>query len=596
MGINGQNNNDWVVEEPFIIVDLVQIAEKGFVICGFIIEDGKRILSLAQIWNGKLDWMKNYPSDAFPGSETWPSAITKTQDGGLAIIGTIRGSLESFAWIIKTDEGGNIQWDLPYGSSGKYSRGTDIIQSNDQSLVSIGYTYPIYTDGSWIIKINNDGILETEEMYPEPVGSFRRIIQNSNGGYSIAGSTFDPNAWFTDFEHMMLFETDDNGVLMWNSTYVTTKVCEASDVIQLSDGGLVLLGFCLGNELYLVKTDRYGKEQWSRSLQQDYSFNDDKTLTYAAIVQPTEGTFTVAGIQSKEYYENDLERNTYAYTLQLVLTDQNGNHQWNQSYSATPYYVDTLVEEINLKSSDYNIIGFIQTDNGYVLSSCSCMSRLNTDGQVIWNKCFTEEKSMLFPINLIGLIAVISVTSLSILGIYTKKQYFVNRFLSRNPPDALLNYPMNEIISPLFRSEPTMIYFFMASSFEKQFDQDLRSGIPQEIYQFKFLLNPIRLSMIKLLYERIELSTSELRTSLGITRGEFNTHYDALRKKGYIRVEKKFVDDGSLKTVASLEIDCIKKYEELRDILLAFFTNTPNLNKYLKYVEETYDELYPSDQ
>src|SRR5690606_10953590 len=83
----------------------------------------------------------------------------------------------------------------------------------------------------------------------------------------------------------------------WERTFGSTASDVASDLLPTADGGWLLIGttqsFGNGNrDVYLVKVDADGFEQWHRSFG-----NSDWDELGAAIAQAADGGFYIAGTQ-----------------------------------------------------------------------------------------------------------------------------------------------------------------------------------------------------------------------------------------------------------------------------------------------------------
>jgi tetratricopeptide (TPR) repeat protein len=88
----------------------------------------------------------------------------------------------------------------------------------------------------------------------------------------------------------------------------------------------------------------------------------------------------------------------------------------------------------------------------------------------------------------------------------------------------------------------------------------------KQLMEFKFLLNPVKLSIVKILLNHNRFPSAQLRSMLGVSWGKFSTHVDSLVKEGVIRSEKEFVDDKP-RTLLSLEPKGYSYFEELRNLL-----------------------------
>jgi DNA-binding MarR family transcriptional regulator len=90
--------------------------------------------------------------------------------------------------------------------------------------------------------------------------------------------------------------------------------------------------------------------------------------------------------------------------------------------------------------------------------------------------------------------------------------------------------------------------------------------ISPELLEFKFLMNPVRLGLIGLLYKHADYQQSEIRKALGISWGQFSAHVYALEKEGYISISNQFIEGNSVK-ILFLEEKGRIEFRELKKIL-----------------------------
>jgi hypothetical protein len=93
------------------------------------------------------------------------------------------------------------------------------------------------------------------------------VIATSDGGYLVAGYTYSFGAGQSD---MYVVKTDALGVEQWSQTFGGLMNDSALEVIATSDGGYLLTGAGepLGarwSNMYVVKMDASGAGQWSSS-------------------------------------------------------------------------------------------------------------------------------------------------------------------------------------------------------------------------------------------------------------------------------------------------------------------------------------------
>ena len=99
--------------------------------------------------------------------------------------------------------------------------------------------------------------------------------------------------------------------------------------------------------------------------------------------------------------------------------------------------------------------------------------------------------------------------------------------------------------------------------------EDGDNGIEEtskQLLDYKFLLNPVKLAIVKILMNHNQYPSAKLRTMLGISWGKFSTHVDSLVKEGLILSEKEFIDNKP-RTLLFIEQKGRVYFQELRNVL-----------------------------
>lgn len=163
-----------------------------------------------------------------------------------------------------------------------------------------------------------------------------------------------------------------------------------------------------------------------------------------------------------------------------------------------------------------------------------------------------------------------------------------------------LNPKTEQIISPLFDNKPLLVYLFAGQTLisDKHLPNEIKTEIPTEILDQKNLIHPVRLSIVKLLYDNTKITTSELRSALGLSTGELNHHLNMLKKSKHVFGEHRFVEDR-VQNVFQLEPSAIEEYKKLKNLLIEFLDIAPNLDRYLNEAlkienRKLEEDLYPS--
>jgi hypothetical protein len=261
-------------------------------------------------------------------------------------------------------------WQQTYGGTND-ERAYSVIQTSDGGYALLGARYYIdlLTDDFYLIKTDEQGNLELEQTYggaDREVGS--SLVQTSDGGYALAGSTTSFGAGNIDF---WLVKTDLEGNMMWNQTYGGTETDDVVSMVQTSDGGYALLGrtnsFGAGIwDFWLVKTDPDGNMLWN----QTYG-GTEWDIPYS-LIQTSDGGYTLAG------YTESFGEGGKDYWL--IMVDTEGNMVWNQTYGGTE--ADEVTAMVKTSDGGYALVG----SSTSIAISGVWLVKTDADGNTVWSK------------------------------------------------------------------------------------------------------------------------------------------------------------------------------------------------------------------
>ena len=223
-----------------------------------IISSVKSLEKSENVWPKTFDGMS---------SGEYGSSVVETFDGGYALLSQVN-NLEGAGdfWLIKLDANGNHLWNKTYGGSDA-DVPESVIQTHDGGYALIGTRRDVetYLNDIWLVKTDANGRLEWEQTYGGAQSDYAcSVLQTSDGGFALAGSTESFGSGFDDF---WLIKTDSNGNEQWSKTYGSPISEEAGCLITTSDGGFALAGsitiFDWSTECWFVKTDANGNLEWS---------------------------------------------------------------------------------------------------------------------------------------------------------------------------------------------------------------------------------------------------------------------------------------------------------------------------------------------
>lgn len=242
--------------------------------------------------SGTVEWNQTYGG----ADDDFAYVLVATSDGGYALAGDTRsfGAGIRDAWLVKTDEFGNEEWNQTYGGT-EVDTVQSLVATGDGGYALAGYTMSFGAGNRdfWLVKTNSSGYMEWSMTYGGTDNDWAfSLVEVSDGGYAIAGDTTSYGAGAEDF---WLVKTDEFGNAEWNKTYGGTDNERASSLIKTSDGGYAVAGATAFNasgygEFWLVKTDAFGNIEWNWTYGGFY--HDEWAYS---VVEASNGGYTLAG-------------------------------------------------------------------------------------------------------------------------------------------------------------------------------------------------------------------------------------------------------------------------------------------------------------
>jgi hypothetical protein len=148
-------------------------------------------------------------------------------------------------------------------------------------------------------------------------------VQTADGGYALVGLTYSSGAGNADG---WLVKTDGFGNQQWSKTYGGAGEDYPQSLTQTAGGGYAFAGYTksygAGNaDAWLVKTDASGNTQWART------FRGTQNDAASGMVQTADGGYAFAGLTGSF--------GAGSSDVWLVKTDSLGNLLWNKTYGGT---------------------------------------------------------------------------------------------------------------------------------------------------------------------------------------------------------------------------------------------------------------------
>jgi hypothetical protein len=224
-------------------------------------------------------------------------------------------------YLIKTDGSGMEEWSQIFGT---------------EDMTAMGYALEQTTDGGFIIGGRK--------------GPGRKIQNNTSSD-------------------VYLIKTDASGAELWSQTYGGDYFDAGYSLQQTADGGFILSGFksdsdsnYADHDIYLVKTDENGTEEWSQT------FGDPNTREKGHSVQQTaDGGYIIGGTQS--YWPPSLGDGD----MILIKTTEAGTQEWTQSFGSEAGYDDAGYAVQQTTDGCYVLLGRTSGDEQssvYLVKTC----------------------------------------------------------------------------------------------------------------------------------------------------------------------------------------------------------------------------------
>jgi hypothetical protein len=294
---------------------LIQTSDGGYAIAGQTNSfgtGGYDVYIVKLDANGNLQWTKTIGGK----KDDWGlMALIQTSDGGYAIAGFTAsfgaGGLD--VYVVKLNANGNLQWTKVIGGK-KEDLGSSLIQTSDGGYAIAGTTtsFGAGDEDVYVVKLDANGNLQWTKTIGGPKRDWgSSLIQTSDGGYAIAGTT---TSFGAGDEDVYVVKLDANGNLQGTKTIGGKKEDAGLSLIQTSDGGYAIVGYTRsfgagGEDVYLVKLDANGKLQWTKTIGGE---NDDRGFS---LIQTSDGGYAIAGstqslgARGRDVYVIKLDRN-----------------------------------------------------------------------------------------------------------------------------------------------------------------------------------------------------------------------------------------------------------------------------------------------
>jgi hypothetical protein len=200
------------------------------------------------------------------------------------------------------------------------------------------------------------------------------VLQASDGGYILLG---DAESMGHGGYDIYLIKTDSSGQRQWEKTFGGVGNEYGAAIAIAPDAGFIIVGDTHsfgsgGSDIYLIKTDSSGNEQWSKTI-------GDTENDFGESVQATTDGYIVLGTTNA---------NSVADMVTLIKTNAAGDITWSAEYGDSDWDGDKGVDVLTTASG-----GFVVLADGKGISPFFSESYLtdfwlfetDVNGVVIWS-------------------------------------------------------------------------------------------------------------------------------------------------------------------------------------------------------------------
>jgi hypothetical protein len=243
-----------------VAYSIQQTNDGGYIVAGDFRYDQHTLPNNTDVWiiklasDGTKEWDKTYGGKL----HDFAYSIQQTLDGGFVVAGQKDGTLYGAGaglWVLKIDPFGDIEWQRTYdGEKQEYAR--SIQQTEDGGYIVAGATasFGAGAEDIWVLKLDEGGDIEWQRTFGgKKHDSARSIQRTDDGGYIVAGITHSFGLGEAD---IWILKLDAKGKIEWQKTFGGYAREEASSIVPTYDGGYAVAGltssYGAGEEDFLI--------------------------------------------------------------------------------------------------------------------------------------------------------------------------------------------------------------------------------------------------------------------------------------------------------------------------------------------------------
>lgn len=329
------------------------------------------VVSLSRAQPPVQEWSQYYGGTSLD----YLQSVVVMPDGGFLAVGhqyVSAGDVD--AWVVRTDDNGDVVWTETHGNTEGSEKLYDLEPTSDGGYIAAGnYWLEATSDyDAYLLKLDADGDDVWSRLLGNPDTDERisAVKQTLDGGYVMVGSYYDtelPSNWAG-----IVMLTDSEGMNARTRLLDWEWTDDARDVVQLPNGCFVVVGTSnsFTNHSYdvlLVGLDPDLNIMWTQNIGGERDESGNHLLITA------DGNLLITGA------EQQIQDVMNSNDVLALVTDADGHVQWRRHYGHS--YNDVGCHAIQTYSGDFILSGTGVPEGG---SFDMYAIRIDNTGQLLW--------------------------------------------------------------------------------------------------------------------------------------------------------------------------------------------------------------------
>ncbi|MCB9054050.1 MAG: T9SS type A sorting domain-containing protein [Lewinellaceae bacterium] len=277
-------------------LSVIQTIDRGYLVVGFSEsfpngpDQDIDVYVIKTDVDGQMTWDTTFDI----GLTEYGNAALQTADGGFLIAGeasfqSVQGPFQ--AYLLKITDRGKYQWSYTYSDApGTSIRIKDVTAAPDGGYLMVGYIeFQEANDDIFLLKVDETGQEQWRRSFGIDGDDMAVAVDVLGDGYVITGNEDNPDGIFD--RDMIIYRLDGNGGVVWKRGMSTIEREVGNDVLVTHQGNIIIVGAVGDNsDAALWKYGPNGNPLLLRTKDM-FGFGDEAT----SVIELEDGSLVLAG-------------------------------------------------------------------------------------------------------------------------------------------------------------------------------------------------------------------------------------------------------------------------------------------------------------